>query len=127
MPLIAVLDDDEPTRKFLSDEITSAGCEFVGFERKDIFLQQLPMISPDLIITDIHSPGMNGIDFLLQLKRQPRYRNIPVIIVSGNIDVGLAARALELGVRDILGKPFEIGDLHAAIREGLKSSQRNPT
>ena len=62
---------------------------------------------PDLIISDIKMPGMNGVALLEYLSNSALYRNIPVIIISGFDDPCMRKRCLDLGALTYLVKPFE--------------------
>ena len=54
--------------------------------------------TPDIIVTDLHMPRMNGLEFLAMLRGDERFRNVPVIILSSDISVGQIQSAKELGV-----------------------------
>ena len=79
MPTIAILDDDESTRKFFSLILMKAGYEVVAHESKSDFMELLPIFEPHLIVTDIESPGMDGFEFLKAMKS----KGIPIIVLSG--------------------------------------------
>lgn len=60
----------------------------------------------DLILLDIALPGMDGLEMCRQLKLSPRFRRIPVIIVSGQISLENKEEALRVGAVDFIEKPF---------------------
>jgi len=60
----------------------------------------------DLVIVDIHLPGMDGLSFLEKLKNLPSYRHIPVMMFTVDTNVSLVKRAIDLGAVDYLSKPF---------------------
>ncbi len=76
----------------------------------------------DLVISDVTMPGMSGVEFA-SLVREIR-ADIPIVFTSGYPDPISPAEAQELGVSEILMKPYRIGDLGTAIRRALSSSLR---
>ena len=74
---------------------------------------------PDLIISDIKSPVMNGLDFLKWIKANPVFASIPVIILTGFSTIANANEAKRLGAADFISKPKDIVDLLARIRRVL--------
>jgi DNA-binding response OmpR family regulator len=75
---------------------------------------------PDVIITDLSMPGMDGFELLERLKAGTRTQHIPVIVVSGEGDVASVVRCLERGAEDHLTKPYEPLVLAARIRTSLE-------
>lgn len=71
--------------------------------------------SPSLVLLDLHLPDLPGEEVLRQLKAEERTRQIPVIVLSGDLDAQLTARLLELGAAQCLRKPFSISDLLTAV------------
>jgi chemotaxis family two-component system response regulator Rcp1 len=71
---------------------------------------------PDLILLDINLPKMNGLQVLEAIKTDPELRNIPVVVVSGNIHDGDIKRAYELQASAFVMKPLEVDEYFAAIR-----------
>lgn len=74
---------------------------------------------PDLILMDIHLPGMSGYDTLKHLRQHPETRDIPVIAVSAAALSEEIAQGLAAGFRRYITKPFNIQDLLKQIRENL--------
>ncbi|HLB49659.1 MAG TPA: response regulator [Anaerolineales bacterium] len=74
---------------------------------------------PDLILLDMMLPGMNGLDFLSKLRADPRFRAVPVIVVSIRSDASFRQKAQELGVFRYLLKPFSPAVLRQEIEQAL--------
>jgi FixJ family two-component response regulator len=116
-PLIAVIDDDEPCRTAIQDSLSVLGYCTRGFGSADEFLATGDEGSYDCIITDIHMPGISGVD----LKRLLIARGfaVPVIMITGRTEPSLEAMAAECGAVCLLRKPFKtdtlMGFLKAAI------------
>jgi CheY-like chemotaxis protein len=71
---------------------------------------------PDLILLDLNLPKMDGLHVLETIKADPHLRNIPVVVVSGNIHEGDIRRAYELQASAFVMKPPEVDEYFAAIR-----------
>ncbi|KUK56828.1 MAG: Uncharacterized protein XD81_1846 [Bacteroidetes bacterium 38_7] len=75
---------------------------------------------PDLIILDIRMPEMNGDEFLIYLKKNGLYKDIPVVVLSGEESSDIRIKMLELGADDFILKPFNPMELKIRIRKVLK-------
>jgi len=82
-PLIAILDDEVNVRKILTEDFQRQGWLVFSGSDKAEFLESLGRINPDVIISDVYSHPLNGVDFLEIIKSNPRYRSIPVIFFTG--------------------------------------------
>ena len=75
---------------------------------------------PDIIILDIKMPEMNGDEFLAYIKRNGLYKDIPVVVLSGEESSGIRIKMLEDGADDFILKPFNPMELKIRIRKVLK-------
>jgi len=75
---------------------------------------------PDLIILDIHMPEMNGDEFLAYIKSNGLFKDIPVIVLSGEESSVIRIKMLEEGADDYILKPFNPMELKIRIRKVLK-------
>jgi len=103
--LIAVIDDDDPFRIALVESLLSLGYGARGFASADEFVAAQGDRSCDCVVTDIHMPGMSGIDLTLFLAA--RGSRIPVIMITARSDAALETRALHSGAICLLRKPFD--------------------
>ena len=71
---------------------------------------------PDLILLDLKLPKIDGFEVLEAIKADPQLKNIPVVVVSGNIHDGDIKRAYELQASAFVAKPQEVDEYFAAIR-----------
>ena len=85
------------------------------FNLMEIFKQ-----SPDLIILDVEMPEMNGFDAIYELKKRQKWKDIPVIFLTGWSDDGLRDDALNNGAYDIIAKPFEPEALLESVKKCLE-------
>ena len=117
MSMIAILDDEEAFRKLLSVELMNAGYEVVAHEYKDEFFELVPVFKPDLIISDLISPRMDGFQFLEVMQA----KGIPIIILSGCIgrNSDHERKAMQLGAFSCFKKPFELNEILAELKRAL--------
>ena len=117
-PLVAVIDDDDPFRTALVESLCSFGYRVRGFASAEEFIAANLEPSCNCIITDIHMPGMNGLD----LKRHlvARSSNVPVIMITARAEERLEARVAASGAVCLLRKPFESDDLIGWLKRLMK-------
>ena len=70
---------------------------------------------PDVILLDIEMPRMDGYEFASHVRNDPRVADVPIIMVTSRVGDKHRARAIELGVNDYLGKPYQDAELLEAI------------
>lgn len=75
---------------------------------------------PDVIILDLRMPEMNGDEFLIYLKKNGLYKDIPVVVLSGEESSDIRIKMLELGAEDFILKPFNPMELKIRIKKVLK-------
>lgn len=104
-PKILLVEDDRVLQELYLDRFTSSGFQviqaFEGMQALDL-LEQHPDIR--LILLDIMIPKLSGYDVLAHVKRNPKTRYVPVIIVSALGDIDDQARGLQLGADDYITK-----------------------
>ncbi len=86
--------------------------------------QQPKTDTPQLIISDLMMPVMDGFEFLEKVKLDDRWRHIPVIMLTAKVNVKAKLNALRIGVDDYLTKPFEEEELRARIKNLLKNHRQ---
>jgi DNA-binding response OmpR family regulator len=79
---------------------------------------------PDVILLDLTLPDTDGISLCEKLRRNPRTRGIPIIMITGRDDVRMRVRGLEAGADDYLCKPFYMEELLARVRARLRRNER---
>ena len=117
--LIAVVDDDEPFRMALVECLASLGYGARGFASAEEFIAFDADPSCDCVITDIHMPGMSGLDLARLLTRCRR--RVPVVMVTARSDLGIDARASAVGAICLLRKPFKTDALIDCLEKALEA------
>lgn len=115
---IAVIDDDESFRIALVESLSSLGYRSHGFASGESCLQAAKSKSFNCVITDIHMPGMSGLDLTKRLSETDSAP--PVLLITARSEANLEAKAASAGARCLLRKPFEIRDLIRCIEDVVK-------
>lgn len=114
---ILVVDDEQPVRDAISRLLQAKGFETQTAHGPDSALAIAAQFQPDLILTDIRMPGMDGVEFARRVKRD--HPGTPVIMMTAYADVDSAIAALQLGVDDYIRKPMDWLQAVASIRATL--------
>ena len=124
MPLtILVADDDPGTRLSISDYLELSGYLVVSAEDGRTALDMVDEYQPHLIVTDITMPQMDGYELVRQVRRQPAFRLLPVIFLTGRTNTQERILGYQLGCDAYLPKPFDLEELGAVIRNLLERVQ----
>ena len=116
---ILVCDDEELIRWSLSEHLTSEGYTVVEAEDGEDCLEKLATFAPDLLITDLKMPRMDGMEVLRRLRQQGR--DLPVIVLTAHGEVQSAVQATQLGATNYLTKPFDLIAVGLAVEKALES------
>lgn len=107
MKRILAVDDSKPLRKMLCDVLRDAGHDVVEAEDGKQGLDRLREQMPDIVITDLTMPVMNGLDFIEAAREDPKGRDLPMLLLTTETADHLKARAREIGATGWLTKPFD--------------------
>ncbi|MEL7297021.1 MAG: nitrogen regulation protein NR(I) [Pseudomonadota bacterium] len=116
-----VVDDDESVRWVVDQALRQASVKSRSFEDAASFLSALATGTPDVVITDIRMPGMDG--FALLSRLQESHPDLPVIVVTAHSDLDSAVSAYQGGAFEYLPKPFDIDELIALVRRARGTGQ----
>lgn len=115
---IAIIDDDRSFRVALVESLSSLGYGADGYASAEDYIGLVGDKSFDCVVTDIHMPGMSGLDLMKCLAAQGSAA--PVVLITARSDSTLEAKAAAAGAVCLLRKPFEINDLINCIDEVAK-------
>jgi chemosensory pili system protein ChpA (sensor histidine kinase/response regulator) len=115
-PLVMVVDDSLTVRKITTRMLTREGFEVATAKDGVDGLKQLQDIEPDIILLDIEMPRMDGFEFARNVRADMKTKNIPIIMITSRTADKHRNRAMELGVNEYMGKPYQEDQLLALIR-----------
>ena len=121
--MIHVVEDDDGVRELELYALRQAGFEAEGFGNTAAFRAALEKAAPALVLLDVMLPGEDGVTLLSGLRRDPRTRKLPVILVTAKGAEMDKVRGLDAGADDYLTKPFGIMELLARVRALLRRSE----
>ena len=118
---ILSVDDSAATRHFIKKAVNVIGFEFLeaGDGKEGLELVERENGNIDLILLDRHMPIMDGIEMLHALKAHEVFKDIPVTMVTVELERDEIQKAIDMGAKNYLVKPFSQENLIGKIMEGL--------
>lgn len=113
--IVMVVDDSLTVRRVTQRLLSREGYQVVLAKDGVDALQQLQAITPDVMLVDIEMPRMDGFDLTRNVRGDERTRHIPIVMITSRTAEKHRNYAMELGVNEYLGKPFQEDDLLKAI------------
>ena len=124
MKKILVVDDDPILRKVLQNSLEQKGYQVVSVSSGKSALIQFNKDIPDIIVSDVSMPEMDGFEFCRQLRSQPSGKLIPFIFLSAKDNLDGRIQGYTTGADSYLTKPFEMLELLANIEALIERSRR---
>lgn len=121
MAYVLVVDDDEEHRTLVRAMLAKLGHELAEAADGGQGLRLAVQRRPDLVLTDISMPGVDGHALISALRA--KYADVPIVAISGGSAVPgdeLLAKAVKLGAKEVIMKPFELGQLAGAVTRALR-------
>ncbi|UII81008.1 hybrid sensor histidine kinase/response regulator [Flagellimonas sp. CMM7] len=115
-PYILAVDDEQLNLELLRFILERNNYEFEGTSDDDYFFEILEKRKPDLILLDVIMPRIEGFELCEKLKKFKEYKDIPVIFLTGKVNVKDKVRGFEVGGVDYVTKPFNEQELIARIQ-----------
>ncbi|HET97774.1 MAG TPA: sigma-54-dependent Fis family transcriptional regulator [Desulfurivibrio alkaliphilus] len=122
---ILVVDDEQNMRVALYEALSRGGYEVTVAENGRMALDLLAKAEPDLVITDIRMPEMDGIEMLRRIKEL--HPALPVVIITGYATVETAVEAMKRGAVDYILKPFPVEVIEETVKKVLRERSAAPT
>ena len=119
-PVILVVEDDPATRRFYSEALARDGFQVEQAHNGHQALEKAFDVPPDLILTDIAVPGLDGIELCRRLRADERTRHVPVLAITGYGDRQYDDRAKDAGANEVLSKPCEPDRIVSEARRLLR-------
>jgi excisionase family DNA binding protein len=120
-PRVLVVDDEPPFAQWLEEEIRDRYPDFEVILAHDGYSagEIVGLVKPEVIVLDLHIPGMDGFEVCARIKSNPRTRNASVIAITADPSAQARSRILELGACACLEKPFDASLLLGEIAKAL--------
>ena len=110
-PIVMVVDDSLTVRRVTQRFLVREGYQIVLAKDGVDALEQLQAITPDVMLVDIEMPRMDGFDLTRNVRNDERTRHIPIIMITSRTATKHRNYAMELGVNEYLGKPYQESEL----------------
>lgn len=120
-PLVAVIEDESPIRKFLRASLVGEGFRVLEAGTAQDGLRIITQESPQIVILDLGLPDRDGKELIREVRG---WSSVPIIILSARDQEREKIAALDAGADDYLTKPFSIGELLARLRVALRHRAR---
>ena len=119
-PLALVVDDSITVRRVTERFLQRNGMRVLTAKDGLDAISLLGQARPDVILLDIEMPRMDGYEFASHVRNDQRVADVPIIMITSRVGDKHRARAIELGVNDYLGKPYQDAQLLEAIQRQLE-------
>lgn len=123
MPRLLIIEDDASLRELLRVHLGGQGYSVDTAAEAAEAIRKVIEAPPDLILSDINIPYMDGLEILDALKGDAATRRIPVVILSGRNDDESWLRATRLGAAGYLTKPVRLDELMTTLKRALAGSR----
>lgn len=117
---ILVVDDDDGVRSAIERLLASEGYRTDWAEDGKTALDKIGENPPDLVLTDLNMPRMNGME-LVEEVRKKEHADLPIIMITSEADVSMAVKAMRAGAADYITKPINFDALLVSIERALEN------
>jgi PleD family two-component response regulator len=125
MAKILIVEDAQDQLELFAKTFRRAGFDVYGAHDGGHAMDRVRDVRPDVILLDQMMPEVDGTTFLQNLRRFPKYKNLPVILVTGISDKALKSKATNLGVSDVLVKgSFQLRELIDLVKRRVAGDQQ---
>jgi two-component system, NtrC family, nitrogen regulation response regulator GlnG len=115
-----VVDDERSIRWVLEKALSQDGLEVTCFEDGESMLARLDSAQPDVIVSDIRMPGIDGLELLNQVRE--RFPELPVVIMTAHSDLDSAVSSIQGGAFEYMPKPFEVDEAVGIVKRAIAHS-----
>ncbi|MBI1803514.1 MAG: response regulator [Ignavibacteriae bacterium] len=116
-PSIILIEDEDQQREVLHMVFESQGYSIRSVSTAEEALIHLDAAGPDLIVTDVKLPGIDGFTFCEQVREHAKFQNLPFVFITGYNDLKVIARVKDLGSVGYITKPYDIETLIDVVKK----------
>jgi two-component system, chemotaxis family, chemotaxis protein CheY len=116
---VLVVDDSPTIRGFARLLLRSLDVKVVEAEDGSKGLAAARASAPALVLADVNMPVMDGLAMTRELRKDPALKKVPVLLLTGEKSEDLQKKGREAGANELLTKPLQAAELHAAVRRWL--------
>lgn len=121
LPLILVVDDNEPSATYITGMLSDT-FKCYDVHSAEQALAMLGVLKPDLILSDLKMPGMNGIELTRAVRALPEFEDTPIILLTAETDKAMQIESFKATANDYLTKPIEREELVLRLQNQLAIS-----
>ncbi|MGY2460757.1 nitrogen regulation protein NR(I) [Vreelandella sulfidaeris] len=114
---VVIVDDDRAIRWVLERALAQPDLDVECIERADVALTRLLESPPDVLVTDIRMPGIDGLDLMARVREA--HPDLPVIVMTAHSDLDSAVASYQGGAFEYLPKPFDVDEALALVRRAV--------
>lgn len=120
MTRVLCIDDEPINHQLVTHALESLGCQISFAEDGTSGIAKARTLKPDILITDVMMPDINGYEVTRQLRRDLQFAGIPILVLTAQSGLQDKLKAFEAGADDYLSKPFEAAELAARVTALLR-------
>jgi two-component system, cell cycle response regulator DivK len=122
-PLVLIVEDDPSTRLMFRDYLNDSGFRTADAHNGFQALEKAMELRPDLVVTDLAVPGMDGFEFCRALQQSSAMRDIPILAITGHAEyLEDPERFRHAGISHVLIKPCELDEVVRELRRMLNGN-----
>ncbi len=119
LPVVLIVDDNSDVRQYIGG-LLNPDCRIMEAENGEQGISAAKQSMPDLVISDVMMPGMDGYELCRKIKTDLQISHIPVILLTARAEESAKLQGLETGADDYLTKPFEARELQLRVRNIIR-------
>lgn len=126
-PRVLIIDDEPVVALFAHRVLKGAGMEVSAVSDPRLALDALVTFRPDLVLMDLHMPGVSGIELTRLIRDDDQFHGLPIVFFSSEMDPDTRIETLRVGGDDFLAKPVTPERLLSVVRTRLRQARERPT
>lgn len=119
---VLIVEDDRSQALFAQSVLRKAGMEAQAVAVAGETMATIERFKPDLVLMDLHMPGLSGTELIAQIRNHPGFAHLPVVFLTGDTDPDRHTEVLDSGADDYLRKPVRPRHLIASVQNRIKRS-----